>query len=85
MYFRVTDQFRPTEHESVEDQIVKFEEDIGMRVSRKDIAQALLRDSMIARGIDPDATPDVQIEERWRQGPDDGFAEWEDADIQIEM
>lgn len=40
---------------------------------------------MIERGINPDVVPDVEMKQEWWKANDDGFAGWEDADIQIEM
>jgi hypothetical protein len=64
---------------------VLFEETIGMRKSTEENQRELLRQNMIARGIDPDAIPDVELKPEWFKDNDDGFAGWEDADIKIEM
>lgn len=57
--------FRPPEDEdgdSIPDQIAQFEEKIGLRVSAETKAMELARASMIARGIDPDAVPELSPE-----------------------
>lgn len=62
-----------------------FEEAIGLRKAVEDKQREALRRNMIERGIDPDAVPDVELKPEWWKGNDDGFAGWEDADINIEM
>lgn len=47
---------------SVEEQIEKFEEEIGQRVSAESKAEQMMRASLIARGIDPDAKPEISPE-----------------------
>lgn len=57
--------FQPPQEEggdTIEEQIVKFEESIGQRVSSEAKATKLFRDSMIARGLDPDAKPEISPE-----------------------
>lgn len=63
-YHHVKDLQPPQEEggETIEEQIVKFEENIGQRVSAEAKAMAVFRESMIARGLDPDAKPALSPE-----------------------
>lgn len=64
--------------ESIDEQIELFEEQIGMRgKGSAQTAQEALRDHMLARGIDPDALPDVELNRNWFKEDDFGDA-WED-------
>lgn len=47
---------------TIDEQIVTFEESIGQRVSAQSKANELFRASMIARGLDPDAKPELSPE-----------------------
>lgn len=47
---------------SIEEQIERFEEQIGQRVSAESVAEEKFRASMIARGLDPDAKPELSPE-----------------------
>lgn len=47
---------------TVEEQTEKFEEALGQRVSAENKAMELMRASMIARGLDPDAEPELSPE-----------------------
>lgn len=63
-YYHVS-QFQPPQEEggeTIEEQIILFEEAIGQRVSAETNAEKLLRASMIARGLDPDAKPELSPE-----------------------
>ncbi len=74
---------------SVEEQVTQFELDIGMRVSSEESAMKLLRESMLARGIDPDSgAPDIEIKPEWRKLKGDDltdWAGWEDAALDIQL
>ena len=47
---------------TVEEQIEAFEEKIGQRVSASSTAEEMMRQSMILRGLDPDAKPELSPE-----------------------
>lgn len=47
---------------TVEEQIEMFEENIGQRVSATAVAEEMMRQSLILRGIDPDAKPELSPE-----------------------
>lgn len=47
---------------SVEEQILSFEESIGQCVSSTTKANEMMRASMIMRGLDPDAEPEISPE-----------------------
>lgn len=47
---------------TVEEQIEIFEENIGQRVSASSKAEEMMRQSMILRGLDPDAKPELSPE-----------------------
>lgn len=64
-YYHHISQFEPPVEEggdTVEEQILKFEENIGQRISSEAKANELFRASMIARGLDPDAKPELSPE-----------------------
>jgi len=63
-YHHVKDIQPPAEEDgdTVEEQIIKFEENIGQRISSEAKAMARFRESMIARGLDPDAKPELSPE-----------------------
>jgi hypothetical protein len=82
VYFRIVDNFEATEATTVEEQIEQFEEDIGMcGAPVAETAMQLLRADMIARGIDPDAMPDVELDRAWFKEDDfgDDFAAYQQA------
>jgi hypothetical protein len=59
-YYHHVSQIQPPQEEdgdTIEEQTEKFEEAIGQRVSAESRAEQLMRASLIARGIDPDAKP----------------------------
>lgn len=47
---------------TVEEQIELFEENIGQRISASSIAEEMMRQSMILRGLDPDVKPELSPE-----------------------
>lgn len=47
---------------TVEEQIEQFEEQIGQRVSADTKAEEMMRQSMLLRGLDPDAKPELSPE-----------------------
>lgn len=47
---------------TVEEQIEQFEEQIGQRVSASTKAEEMMRQSMLLRGLDPDAKPELSPE-----------------------
>jgi hypothetical protein len=47
---------------TVEEQIELFEEKIGQRKAASTIAEEMMRQSMILRGLDPDAKPEISPE-----------------------
>lgn len=52
-------QFQPPQEENdltVDQQVQSFEEQVGLRYNMSDTALKAWRDSMTARGLDPDAT-----------------------------
>jgi hypothetical protein len=64
-YFYHVDMIQPPSSEedpSVEEQIELFEEKIGQRVSATSKAEEMMRAGLIARGIDPDAKPEISPE-----------------------
>jgi len=64
-YYHHVSAFRPPSEEgqpTVDEQIVTFEEAIGQRVSAESRANEMFRASMIARGMDPDAKPELSPE-----------------------
>lgn len=85
IYYRIIDGFKPIQDsssgeitETVEEQIIRFEEDIGMRGSSNEkSAMDLLREDMIARGLDPDGLPVVDLDRAWFKEDDFGES-WED-------
>lgn len=79
----IISQFKPPEEEggdSVGDQIERFEEEIGLRVSAESKAQEMVRASMIARGIDPDAKPELSPELQAKM-QEDAMKEMSDKDL----
>jgi hypothetical protein len=82
IYFRVTEQIETRQNEdgtvleTVEEQIQRFEEEIGFYgKTRSQSAMDLLREDMIRRGLDPDAMPDVELKREWFKEDDFGD-EW---------
>jgi hypothetical protein len=63
-YYHHVSQIQPAGEEdpSVEERIEIFEELIGQRVSANTKAEEMMRASLIARGIDPDAKPELSPE-----------------------
>lgn len=64
-YYHHVSQLNPPSSDdepTLEEQIIEFEEQIGQRVSAEAKANKLLRESMIARGLDPDAVPEISPE-----------------------
>jgi hypothetical protein len=63
-YYHHVSQIQPggEDDPTVEEQIEIFEERIGQRVSSSTQAEKMMRDSLIARGIDPDAKPELSPE-----------------------
>lgn len=64
-YYHHVDQLKPPSAEdepTVAEQIELFEENIGQRVSASSIAEEMMRQSMILRGLDPDAKPELSPE-----------------------
>lgn len=47
---------------TVEERIEIFEEQIGQRISTATVAEEMMRQSMILRGLDPDAKPELSPE-----------------------
>jgi hypothetical protein len=50
------------EDPTIEEQIELFEEQIGQRISATTKAEEMMRQSMILRGLDPDAKPELSPE-----------------------
>lgn len=63
-YYHVSGFQGPVEDDdpTIEEQIEKFDEDIGQSVSAEARAEELFRQSMIARGLDPDVKPELPPE-----------------------
>lgn len=63
-YYHHVSQIQPggEDDPTVEEQIEQFEEQIGQRVSSSSIAEEMMRQSMILRGLDPDAKPELSPE-----------------------
>jgi hypothetical protein len=64
-YYHHVSGFQPPQEEdadTIDEQIVKFEEAIGQRMSSEKKAEEMMRASLIARGIDPDAKPEISPE-----------------------
>ena len=79
IYYRITNQIQ-TKHsddgtvlETIEEQIQRFEEEIGfLGKTREQSAMDFLRADMIRRGLDPDALPDVELKQDWFKEDDFG-------------
>lgn len=64
-YYLITSKFEAPGDEddpTVEEQIELFEEKIGQRVNAEERAEQLMRERMIAMGLDPDAKPEISPE-----------------------
>jgi len=63
-YYHHTSQFEDGGEDgpSVQEQVEKFEENIGQRISTSTKAEKMMRESMILRGLDPDAKPELSPE-----------------------
>ena len=63
-YYHHVEKIQPggEDDPTVEEQIEVFEENIGQRVSASTIAEEMMRQSMILRGLDPDAKPELSPE-----------------------
>jgi hypothetical protein len=63
-YYHHVSQLQPggEDDPTVEEQIITFEEKIGQRISSATIAEEMMRQSMILRGLDPDAKPELSPE-----------------------
>lgn len=64
-YSHHVNRFEPSAEEdgpTIEEQIERFEEQIGQRVSAETKAMAQFRAAMIAQGLDPDAKPELSPE-----------------------
>jgi hypothetical protein len=63
-YFHQVEQIQPggEDDPTVEEQIEAFDENIGQRISAGTKAEEMMRQSMILRGLDPDAKPELSPE-----------------------
>lgn len=71
-YTMVVEQFQGSQEEggdTIEDQVNRFEEQIGLRHNPDDDAVAALREWQLARGIDPDKASKEEVKPKnWWEG-----------------